>query len=61
EESSDRPATVEEIKIANEFIRLLKQATLQNSSLDAETIHQLAHSIESSLDITIPRAILRCQ
>ncbi|GBE89768.1 hypothetical protein SCP_1700930 [Sparassis crispa] len=55
---ADRTATIEEIKIAEEFIRLLKQASLETSGLDANTIHRLHHPIEAPLDIDDPDLLL---
>ncbi|KAL6301922.1 hypothetical protein BKA93DRAFT_861789 [Sparassis latifolia] len=57
-DDTHRTATIEEIKIAEEFIRLLKQASLETSGLDANTIHRLHHPIEAPLDIDNPDLLL---
>ncbi|KAL6303322.1 hypothetical protein BKA93DRAFT_735348, partial [Sparassis latifolia] len=49
---------IEEIRIADEFIRILKEATLENSGLDTETINRLRHPIEAPLDIDDPDMLL---
>jgi hypothetical protein len=58
EEDEDVVATLEELKIAQAFIKAIQDATLNNSNLDAVVCDRLKNPIQEPLDLSEDPAIL---
>ena len=57
-EDEDVVATLEEVKIAQAFIKAIQDATLDNSNLDAAVHDRLKNPIQEPLDLSEDPAIL---
>ncbi|KAG6913661.1 hypothetical protein DXG01_005281 [Tephrocybe rancida] len=55
DEDDDTPkARIESLQITQEFICLIKEATLENNKLDSDTLARLRNPIEGCIDISNP-------